>query len=1496
MLYLLVKNETPYPLLKGQACYVTGTESGGSDLWPRPTVDLAIANDESKSLVVGLVSRDIPSGEYGFLMSYGTLRVLNTSQYFSQDVLYLSETIPGAWTTIPPVYPNQKVILGVVSRTDINRGSIVVSISDEHSIGGSFTTEWGMIQGDIFQQKDLIELLNQKADITHTHELSEIADFFFYFENNLAGINNNNPYTPTNEYNVATKKYVDDNESYISNVQLSGSDLIFSGVNLGFSGTIPLPSSFDYWTITADSGTEDIYSTDELIIAGGTDIVTSYNPANNTLTINSSAGGAYNWSIDVDSTGADSILSGQTLNINSGTNVTLGYIAGTNTLTVNATDTNDIDYINLVELNGTDLDFSSIGNAWSGTIDLSSLLDDTNTTYDLTTAPTGTAIRLTGSDATNDDVTLTGAGATTITRLSDAELQISSTDTDTTYTASNVGAGDEVFKQLNGTDFEFRTLVEGTGISITEGTDTITITNIVSDTDTTYNLTVPSSTTNVRLLGSDASTSDITFTAGNEMSITRVGPNELEFDFTGNSSWQINVDSGGGDDINFGDILNVNSGTNVTLTYTAGTNTLEIAADDNYVDSLSFNTSSNILTVGRTGALADLTTDLSQLDTVWNLSTSDTASTHPVTNGESVEIAGDLNLEVTRFGADVSITHSTTGVTTSNTGVSVIQNITSDAYGHITAVGMAELSTLLDNYEYWTLVVDNVTQENVTSQATLDFISGSNMNIVYDTGNNELTFHATNTTYTVSDGIGLTSTDIHLDFDSLSVETSADSVNDYFAFWDDSASVHKKITLDSLGVELQTLYPTQWSLTADGDVFGVVVEDNTVEFTAGTGIDVSRSSYTITIESVPSEIDHNLLLNYNSAEHINHNSVSIIAGDGLVGGGTIAATRTIDIDFGEFNVFVGTPSSSDTMVIYNEPTGPHERISFSQLVTYFDSNLSFAENFLELTDTPSNYTGDANKFVRVNSTPDALEFVSASSINLSDFNNDLSINGDVTIRVNDGVSDVGSRPRLNFLDHDLGGPGPVITRPLAIDDSGDDEVDITIQGTYSSITAVNSPVTLGTNNIATHNANFADGLSQVVAIPETVTEISLDSTDLVYLDETEAETRLGLCSVVDACIDLTTGDLCDDIETCIETKGCCDHIGRDNLTTTDGESRTLTIGSSGATFSVVGSSLTTGWTNSGQVGIGVTASHDLDVANTIQARQNLTVGGNFSPAGTMHIDGTGTVTSLMTRSAGDYTSLNNFVKTIVGTNGSGFFFANNKYFTFSPSATVGNNGTDWDNALIIYGSNHGADSGFMGFGIQSPDSKVHFHADTEMDFTVSTDEFGDVGIVFKQENNGEVYTMRYDDTTSTVQNFTDDSIIFRTGTTPATHQISMETPLVYIDGDLEVTGSIITADPLTIEDNPFIMETSSTETFRMQYNSGRTELQADTELVASVSTANSGATRILHIAESPLPSSYADFLAGDIIRYNGSLYMCVTDATNDFIELSYSIAGVVSLS
>ena len=65
---------------------------------------------------------------------------------------------------------------------------------------------------------------------------------------------------------------------------------------------------------------------------------------------------------------------------------------------------------------------------------------DTNTTYTLATAPSGTAIRLAGSDSTTNDVTLTGAGTVVVTRTSANTLTITGTDS-AAGTVTSVAAG-----------------------------------------------------------------------------------------------------------------------------------------------------------------------------------------------------------------------------------------------------------------------------------------------------------------------------------------------------------------------------------------------------------------------------------------------------------------------------------------------------------------------------------------------------------------------------------------------------------------------------------------------------------------------------------------------------------------------------------------------------------------------------------------------------------------------------------------------------------------------------------------------------------------------------------------------------------------------------------------------------------------------------------------------------------------------------------------------
>ena len=67
---------------------------------------------------------------------------------------------------------------------------------------------------------------------------------------------------------------------------------------------------------------------------------------------------------------------------------------------------------------------------------------DLNTTYALSTAPTGTAIRLAGSDSTTSDVTITGAGTVVVTRTSANTLTITGTDSAAgTVTSVSGGTG-----------------------------------------------------------------------------------------------------------------------------------------------------------------------------------------------------------------------------------------------------------------------------------------------------------------------------------------------------------------------------------------------------------------------------------------------------------------------------------------------------------------------------------------------------------------------------------------------------------------------------------------------------------------------------------------------------------------------------------------------------------------------------------------------------------------------------------------------------------------------------------------------------------------------------------------------------------------------------------------------------------------------------------------------------------------------------------------------
>ena len=71
-------------------------------------------------------------------------------------------------------------------------------------------------------------------------------------------------------------------------------------------------------------------------------------------------------------------------------------------------------------------------------VDAIAEIPDANTTYDLTTLPTGTGLRLDPSSGTNDDITFTGSGGLTITRNSDTQLTFNAPSAPSTPTLDAV--------------------------------------------------------------------------------------------------------------------------------------------------------------------------------------------------------------------------------------------------------------------------------------------------------------------------------------------------------------------------------------------------------------------------------------------------------------------------------------------------------------------------------------------------------------------------------------------------------------------------------------------------------------------------------------------------------------------------------------------------------------------------------------------------------------------------------------------------------------------------------------------------------------------------------------------------------------------------------------------------------------------------------------------------------------------------------------------------
>lgn len=100
------------------------------------------------------------------------------------------------------------------------------------------------------------------------------------------------------------------------------------------------------------------------------------------------------------------------------------------------------------------------------------------------------------------------------------------------------------------------------------------------------------------------------------------------------------------------------------------------------------------------------------------------------------------------------------------------------------------------------------------------------------------------------------------------------------------AAIAAAITLEDLDI------------TTDSGTIAIDLDSETLTITGGTGVATSATGNIVTINSVDSEIVHDNLSGFVADEHIAHSGVTLTAGAGLTGGGTIAASRTFDVGAG----------------------------------------------------------------------------------------------------------------------------------------------------------------------------------------------------------------------------------------------------------------------------------------------------------------------------------------------------------------------------------------------------------------------------------------------------------------------------------------------------------------------------------------------------------------------------------------------------------------------
>lgn len=482
-----------------------------------------------------------------------------------------------------------------------------------------------------------------------------------------------------------------------------------------------------------------------------------YNPSSNNLTVSGNV-----------TVGGDLIVNGTTTTVNS-TTVTIDdpiFTLGGDTAP--ATDDNKDRGIEFRWHNGTSAkvgffgfddstgkftfipDATNTSEVFSGTtgeidakLDYSNLLNvpaDANTTYDLTIPVGTTDIRLAGSDATNDDITITGGSNVTVTRTSATELTIeASASANTTYTISTEPGGDgssEIIR-LTGNDattddITLAVAQTGTtdGLTISESGDTITFAHADTSTLSGAQGSAGIASITVDEMGHVTAVSTATYLTSESDDFGTVTVTDTDSGFT----W---AETGSAVAETAGDTLTLVSGANVDIDVDAANDAIRISA-----------------------------TNTNQL-TTFTL-TADSGTNQTIAHNDTLDIAGGTYISTVVGATDtVTINHDSTTRSDTTSSASpahgatfdVVDSVTTNATGHLTAINVKTVTLPADNNSnnFGTLTVTDtdsgftwaetgsIVADSATDTAT--FVSGTNVDIDVDATSDAIRIQTTTNQY-----------------------------------------------------------------------------------------------------------------------------------------------------------------------------------------------------------------------------------------------------------------------------------------------------------------------------------------------------------------------------------------------------------------------------------------------------------------------------------------------------------------------------------------------------------------------------------------------------------------------------------------------------------------------------------------------------------------------------------------------------------------------------